>query len=96
MTATYDAGSDKVILENTTPGDTSVINLGGSDDESNILSVLSVDEATQYTNGSGSTELTSTRHLGAISAADTLTDVSFAGRRNNVGHLFDQWHFDRH
>jgi flagellar hook-associated protein 2 len=79
VTATYDAGSDSIVFENNTPGDTSVINFGGSDDTGNFLSVIGVTQATQITNGSGSTEVTSTTHLGAVSTVDTLNALNFAG-----------------
>ncbi len=78
VTATYDGASDTVTLENTTPGDTSVINFGASGDDSNFLNVLSVTNATQSTGAGGSTEVTSTRHLGAIDASELLTNTSFA------------------
>lgn len=79
VTATYNAGTDTVTIANTAGGDTSVINFGASGDTSNFLSVLSVTGATQYTNGSGSTEVTGTRHLGAIEPSEALGSTSFAG-----------------
>ncbi len=79
VTATYNATTDQVTVENTAASDTSVINFGATDDDSNFLQVIRVNQATQTTNGSGSTEVTSTRNLGAIDATDALNTVSFAG-----------------
>lgn len=79
VTASYDATSDKVTLTNTDPGDTSIIILGGSDDDSNLLDVLGLRQATQSTNGSGSTEVTSTRNLGSIDPSEDLGAVRFRG-----------------
>ena len=79
VTATYDAGTDKVSFENTAGGDTSVINFGATGDVSNFLSVLNVTEATQTTGGSGSTVATSTRNLGAVDATAALNTENFAG-----------------
>lgn len=78
VTATYNASTDKVTLANTAAGDTDIINLGGSDDDSNFLSVLSLTSATQYTNGSGSTELIGTRNLGAVDSGTELVNANFA------------------
>lgn len=78
VTATYDAITDKVTLANTTAGDTSVINLGAESDDSNLLSVLALTQATQLPNGSGSTATTSTRNLGAIASTETLNNNNFA------------------
>ncbi len=77
VTATYDGVTDKVTLANTTVGDTSVINLGAESDDSNLLSVLSLTQATQLPNGSGSTATTSTRNLGAIASTEFLSANSF-------------------
>ena len=85
VTATYNAGTDTVTFENTAAGDTSIINFSATDDDSNFLTVIAVTEATQQTNGSGSTEVTSTRHLGAIDATDTISAVSFAGGAITTG-----------
>ena len=79
VNASYDAATDKVVLSNKNAGDTSIINFGGTDDDSNLLSVLNVSGATQFTNGSGSTEVTSTRNLGAIAPSEMLNAVTFAG-----------------
>ncbi|MBN2310440.1 MAG: flagellar filament capping protein FliD [Candidatus Hydrogenedentes bacterium] len=76
VTATYDAGTDKVVFANKTAGDTSIINFGGTDDDSNFLSVLNVTGANQATNGSGSTEVTSTRNLGAIDPSAILNTLN--------------------
>lgn len=85
VTATYNASTDRVVIANTAGGDTSVINFGASDDDSNLLSVLGLTQATQYTNGSSSTEATSTRNLGGIDASTEMTNVSFAGGAISAG-----------
>ncbi|MCX5759681.1 MAG: hypothetical protein NTU83_14495, partial [Candidatus Hydrogenedentes bacterium] len=54
VTATYDAGTDKVSFRNTAPGDTSLINFGtynDSDTESNFLEAIHVTSAMQSNNG---------------------------------------------
>lgn len=79
VTATYDAVSDTLIIANTAPGDTSIVNFGAADDTSNLLEALSLEGATQFTNGSGSTEVASSRNLGAVNGADVLNTVNFAG-----------------
>ncbi|HIJ65070.1 MAG TPA: flagellar filament capping protein FliD [Candidatus Hydrogenedentes bacterium] len=79
VTATYDAVSDKVTFVNSTPGDTSLINFGAADDDSNFLEVLNVADATQSTGGGGSTEVPSTRNLGAVDPGETLNLSNFAG-----------------
>jgi len=78
VTATYDAGTDTVTFENNTAGDTALINFGASEDESNLLDVLSVTEATQATGGSGQTTVTGTRNLGAVDATAGLSATNFA------------------
>ncbi len=78
VTATYDAVSDKVTIANTAPGNVSVINFGASADTSNFLSVLGVKGSTQSTNGSGSTSVTSSSHLGALSPSVKLNTLNFA------------------
>ncbi len=78
VTATYDAVTDKVTLANTTVGDTSVINLGAESDDTNLLSVLALTQATQLPNGSGSTATTSTRNLGAVASTEILNTNNFA------------------
>ena len=79
VTATYNATTDRVTIANTAASDTSVINFGATSDDSNFLNVVRVEQATQATGGSGSTEVTSTRNLGAISPTDVLNTTSFAG-----------------
>ncbi len=79
VTATYDSVTDKVTIANTTAGNTAVINFGSSSDTSNMLSVLGVRSSTQSTNGSGSTTVSSTRHLGALDSAAALNTLNFAG-----------------
>lgn len=78
VTATYDSGSDRVTFVNDTPGDTSLINFGGSDDDSNFLDMLAVTRATQSTNLTGTTEVLSTRNLGAVSPSVALDTVNFS------------------
>jgi flagellar hook-associated protein 2 len=77
VTATYNAASDTVSFENNTPGDTSIINFGADDDESNFLEAIAIKSATQATGGGGSTTATSTRNLGAISPTALLNTVNF-------------------
>ena len=80
VTATYDATTDRITIANSTAGDTSVINFGwtgDADDESNFLEVIRVKGATQSNNSGGSTEVTSTGNLGAVSATDALSEVNF-------------------
>lgn len=77
--ATYSATTDTVRLENATPGDTSLINLGATGDTSNLLDALNIRSALQFTNGSGSTEVVSSRNLGAVNAGTTLNAAAFAG-----------------
>ena len=79
ITGTYDAATDKVTFENSTAGNTAIINFGASDDTSNLLSVLGLTEATQSTNTNGSTEVTSTGRLGAIDPSANLNTVNLAG-----------------
>ena len=85
VVATYSATTDKVVIENDTPGDTSLINLGASGDTSNVLSALNVLNATQITGGSGSTVVESTRNLGAINPGAALNATSFAGGAVTAG-----------
>lgn len=82
VTATYDAVTDTVVIANTTPGDTDIINFGGTGDDSNFLSIINVTQATQADNGSGSTEVRSTRNLGAIDPGTVLSSTSFAAALN--------------
>jgi flagellar hook-associated protein 2 len=81
VTATYDVASDKMTFENTAAGDTSLINFGAESDDTNFLSLLNVRQATQSTNVSGSTTVTSTRNLGSVSTSEKLDQVNF---RNGV------------
>ncbi len=85
VTASYDAGTDTVTFENSTAGDTSLINFGAADDDSNLLSVLSVTEATQTTGGSGQTVATGTRNLGAIDATALISATNFANGAVTAG-----------
>lgn len=87
VTASYDSGTDTVTFENTTAGDTSVINFGSSDEEgeSNLLEVLGVTEATQSTGGSGQTVVTGTRNLGAIDATALISATNFANGAITAG-----------
>lgn len=85
VTATYDAVTDTVTFENSTPGDTSVINFGASEDTSNLLSALAITGATQSTGGNGATVATSTRHLGAIDATGTMNTINFASGAITAG-----------
>ncbi len=85
VTATYDAGTDKVLIANTDPGDTSIINFGATNDTSNFLSAIAVTGATQYTDGNGATAVTSTRHMGAVNVAKEMSAVNFAGGAVTAG-----------
>lgn len=85
VTATYDAATDKMTLANTAAGDTALINLGASSDDSNLLQVLNLTQATQATNGSGSTVVSSTRNLGAVDAGHSMSGVSFRGGAVTAG-----------
>lgn len=77
VTATYDPVTDKVTVANTAAGDTSLINFGGSDDDSNLLAALGLTSATQSTNAGGSTEAASTINLGAVKASENLATANF-------------------
>jgi flagellar hook-associated protein 2 len=77
VTATYDAASDTVTFENSTPGDTSLINFGGTGDVSNFVTAIAVGGATQSTGVNGSTVVTSTRNLGAVNPGAVLDTVNF-------------------
>lgn len=85
ITATYDGVTDTVTFENSTPGDTSIINFGASGDTSTFLSAIKVDGASQSTGGSGSTIVTSTGNLGAINPGTLLSSVSFANGAVTAG-----------
>jgi flagellar hook-associated protein 2 len=83
--ATYDGATDTVTIENSTPGDTSIINFGATGDDSNFLVALNVEEATQVTGATGATEVESTRNLGSIDPNAVLNTVSFAGGAVTAG-----------
>ncbi|MFP4501497.1 MAG: flagellar filament capping protein FliD [Candidatus Hydrogenedentota bacterium] len=85
VTATYDGTADTVTIANSTAGDTSIINFGATGDDSNFLDVLRVTQATQETNGDGSTEVTSTRNLGSVDATTTLDQANFANGAVTAG-----------
>lgn len=85
VTASYDNVTDKVTIENDTPGDASLINFGASDDTSNLLSVLALKQATQSTGGSGQTTVTGTRNLGAIDSTKVLNTINFANGAVTAG-----------
>ncbi len=87
VTATYNAGTDTIGFENTTPGNTAIINFGATGDTSNLLSVLAVTGALQSTGINGSTVVTGARPLGAVSTADVLNTVSFAGGAVSAGNF---------
>ncbi|MGC9054779.1 MAG: flagellar filament capping protein FliD [Candidatus Hydrogenedens sp.] len=76
VTATYNASEDRIYLQNTTPGDTTRIVLGSSNDTSNLISALGWTNVVQYTNGNGSTELRSRQPLGAINTGVKLQDLN--------------------
>jgi len=78
VNATYDSVTDTVTFENKTAGDTSLINFGSSDDESNFLSAINVTGATQSTGPNGSTVATSTRNLGAVDVSKTIGELNLA------------------
>jgi flagellar hook-associated protein 2 len=88
VTASYDAVADEVVIENTAPGDTSLINFGGTGDTSNFLEVIGVTNALQSTNGSGSTTLSSVNHLGAVNPLSNLNIVNFAGGAVTAGNFY--------
>lgn len=77
VTATYDAVTDTVTFENAGPGDTSVINFGADADTSNFLSAIGVKGAFQSTGAGGSTQVTSSRHLGSVDPSKTLNAIAF-------------------
>ena len=88
VTASYNALTDKVTIENTAPGSTAIINFGGTGDTSNFLSAINVQGATQSTGGSGSTVVTSTKNLGAVTPSDLLSATNFAGGAATSGTFF--------
>lgn len=80
VTATYDSVTDKVSIINSTPGDASFINFGGTDSNtSNFLEVLNLRGATQSAGVGGSTTVSSTRNLGAVSTTESLSAAHLAG-----------------
>jgi flagellar hook-associated protein 2 len=86
VTATYDAVSDRVVIENSTPGDTSIINFGASSDDTNFLSVVGLTQATQGATGTGGATLaTSTSNLGAVSTTELLNTINFSGGAVTAG-----------
>jgi len=85
VTATYDGLTDKVTIENDTPGDTSLINFGAGTDTSNLLSALALTQATQSTGGGGQTTVTGTRNLGAVNGTVALNTVNFANGAVTAG-----------
>jgi len=87
VTATYDAVTDTVIFENSTPGDTSIVNFGASDDTSNFLSAIKVVGAGQFTGGNGSTVVSSSGNLGAVNPGTLLSGVSFANGAVTAGNF---------
>ena len=88
VNATYDGVTDTVTFENQTPGDTSIINFGGSDDTSNFLAAINITEATQSDGGSGATTATSTRNLGAVDPNETLNLLNFASGAVAAGNFY--------
>lgn len=85
VTATYNAVTDTVTIENTAPNDTSIINFGAAADTGNFLDALSIADATQSTGAGGSTEVTSTRNLGSVNPGAVLNVVSFGGGAVTAG-----------
>ncbi len=78
VNATYNASTDKVEFTNQTPGDSRLINFGATGDTSNFLQAITVVGATQVDGGGGTTQVASTRHLGAVDPSDTLQTINFA------------------
>jgi flagellar hook-associated protein 2 len=87
VTATYNAGTDTVSLENTAAGNTAIINFGATGDTSNLLSVLGAPGAVQTTGLNGSTVVTGNRILGAVSTVNVLNTVSFASGAVTAGNF---------
>lgn len=85
VTASYNATTDKITLANTVASNTAVINLGANADTSNLLTAFNLNGATQSTNLSGSTELSSTVNLGAVDATKVLNVASFANGAITAG-----------
>jgi flagellar hook-associated protein 2 len=85
VTASYDGSSDTFTLENSAPGNTALINLGANGDTSNFLAAVNITQATQTTNTNGSTQVTSTRNLGAVNPSAVLNTVNFANGAITAG-----------
>ena len=85
VNATYDAGTDKVTFANKAAGNTGLINFGASGDTSNFLNALTVTQARQADNSSGSTQATSTLNLGAVDPSKKLGAENFAGGAVTAG-----------
>ncbi len=88
VTATYNAVDDTVSLANTAPANTAIINLGAATDTSNFLDATKVSNATQSTNGFGSTQLSSTGNLGAVNPNSLLNAINFGGGAVSAGSFF--------
>lgn len=76
VTAYYDTNEDRLVIYNTTPGDSSRIILGASTDTSNLLSALGLTGALQYTNSNGSTELKSINTLGGVNLGKKINELN--------------------
>jgi flagellar hook-associated protein 2 len=85
VTATYNATTDKIAIQNTAPGNTNLINFGVTADTSNFLAAINVTQATQSTGGGGSTTVTGTRNLGAIDSTKALNQVTLASGAVTAG-----------
>lgn len=83
--ASYNPATDKITIENATPNDTSLINFGATGDTSNLLAAINVGTAVQTTGATGSTEVQSTRNLGAINPGGALSTTNFAGGAVTAG-----------
>ena len=88
VTATYDGVTDKVTIVNSTPGDTTIINFGASDDTSNFLDLIGMNNATQVTNGSGSTEVESIVGLENVNQGRLLNTLAFDVAAVGAGRFF--------
>jgi flagellar hook-associated protein 2 len=88
VTATYDAVEDRVIIRNTTPGDTSFVNFGATGDTSNFLSAIGVQTAAQLTGSAGETEVVGNRRLGAVNPAALLSASNFSGGAVTAGNFY--------
>lgn len=88
VNATYDAVNDKVVLENKTAGDTSIINLGATADTGNFLTAIRVKDANQSTGATGATTVSSAGNLGAVDPSKNLNEARFAGGAVTAGTFF--------